>query len=166
MARRLNSIALANGSKDTALAVERPDLTSKQIRPATNHTRRSLLQPDRALNRPSQNRQSQKSQTLATSIADDMRTMIRDHRLDEANRIAATLLDQRIADGDSDLSAASMLLQHYDTILSWLPPLSHIGVMPLRPNDRLYACFDQLINLIRQQQSQVSELQAIIGEWI
>lgn len=95
---------------------------------------------------------------------DEVRTLIRGHRLDAANRVVMTLLDQRIAAGDGELYAAAMLLQHYYVVLSRQPPLSHVGTLPLRPNDRLYACFDQFIDLIRQQQSQVSELQAIIAE--
>jgi len=114
----------------------------------------------------SRNGRGQNGQMLETDIADEVRRLIRDHRLDEANRIVARLLDRRIADGDSDLGAASMLLQHYDIILSRQPPLSHIGAVPLRPNESLYACFDQFIDLIRQQQNQVSELQAIIAELI
>lgn len=97
---------------------------------------------------------------------DQLRTFIRNHDLDRANRVVMTLLEHRIAAGDSELHAATMLLQHYHVILSRQPPLSHIGTLPLRPNDCLYACFDQFINLIRQQQGQVSELQAIIAELI
>ncbi len=114
----------------------------------------------------SRNGRGQNGQRLETDIADDVRGLIRDHRLDVANRIVAGLLDQRIADGDSALGAVSMLLQHYDIILSRQPPLSHIGAVPLRPNESLYACFDKFIDLIRQQQNQVSELQAIIAELI
>jgi hypothetical protein len=143
VAKRRNSMPLTIDRQDTALAVVRLNPVRKQTPPATNDSNLS-----------------------EHTVKDEVRSLIREHRLDEANRVVLTMLDERIAAGDGELSAASMLLQHYDVVLSRQPPLSHIGAMPLRPNDRLYACFDQFIDLIRQQQSQVSELQAIIAELI
>jgi hypothetical protein len=58
------------------------------------------------------------------------------------------------------------LLQHYHTILAMQPPLSHIGPVPLRPDDRLYACFDQFLDLLRRQDSQILELQMMISELV
>jgi hypothetical protein len=118
------------------------------------------MDPQNPVNATSQSSQQDRN------VQEDVRTLIRDHRVDAANGLVMTLLDQRIAAGDTDLRAASLLLQHYEIMLSRIPPLSHVGAIPLRPNDYLYACFDQFIDLIRQQQNQISELQAIIAELI
>jgi hypothetical protein len=148
---------LAVSQDKTALAVMRLDPPSPmQIPPGTNGATGGKVTETK----------STKIEAGESAARDGIRTLIRDHRLDEAYRVVMTLLEQRIAAGDSELGAASLLLQHYDIILSRQPPLSHIGALPLRPSDRLYACFDQFIDLIRQQQSQVSELQAIIAELI
>jgi hypothetical protein len=86
--------------------------------------------------------------------------------LEDAHEAVTTLLDRRIAAGDPDLRAASLLLQHYQTVLSRQPPLAHIGPATLRPSDQLYACFDQFTDLLHQQNHQILELQAIIAELV
>jgi len=101
-----------------------------------------------------------------TAEADQVRRLIQEHLLDDAHEAVATLLDRRIAAGDPDLRAVSLLLQHYQTVLSRQPPLAHTGSVPLRPSDQLYACFDQFTDLLRQQNHQILELQAIIAELI
>ena len=99
-----------------------------------------------------------------TTIGDRVRLLIQDHLLEDAHEAVAALLDHRIATGDADLRAASLLLQHYQTVLSRLPPLAHVGSVTLRPSDQLYNCFDQFVDLLRQQNQQIAELQAIIAE--
>nr|WP_294509219.1 hypothetical protein [uncultured Rhodopila sp.] len=93
-----------------------------------------------------------------------MRTAITGNALSEASCIATVLLEERIAAGDTELEAVSLLLQHYQVVISRLPPLAHIGTVPLRPSDHLYACFDQLIELLHKQYQQVADLQAIVSE--
>jgi hypothetical protein len=94
----------------------------------------------------------------------ELRNLIRENRLGEAGLLVLTLIDKRIAAGDSELATALTLLRHYEFIISQLPPLWHVGAVPLRPDERLYTCFDQFIELIRLQQHQIGELQAMISE--
>jgi hypothetical protein len=97
---------------------------------------------------------------------DTVKELVRNHLIEEANRYVGSLLDDRIKAGDSQLQAVALLLQHYHTILAMQPPLSHIGPVPLRPDDRLYACFDQFLDLLRRQDSQILELQMMISELV
>lgn len=97
---------------------------------------------------------------------DTVRALIRSHLIDDAQRHVCSLLDRRIQGGDRQLQAVALLLQHYYTILSMQPPLSHIGPVPLQPDERLYACFDQFLDLLRRQDSQISELQMMISELV
>jgi hypothetical protein len=102
--------------------------------------------------------------TSSTNAADRLRRLIQDHLLEDAHEAVGVLLDRRIAAGDADLHAVSLLLQHYQVVLSRLPPLAHIGSVPLRPSDQLYACFDQFIDLLRQQNQQIMEMQGMLAE--
>jgi hypothetical protein len=95
-----------------------------------------------------------------------VRALVRNHLIEEAGRYVGSLLDDRIQAGDHQLQAVGLLLQHYQTILAMQPPLSHIGPVPLQPDDRLYACFDQFLDLLRRQDSQMLELQMMISELI
>jgi hypothetical protein len=80
--------------------------------------------------------------------------------------VALELLDRRIADGDSELLAVKNAVQRCLSLLSAMPPLSHVDSAPLRPDDRLYEFFDQFLSLLRQQESQMQELQTMINELI
>jgi hypothetical protein len=95
-----------------------------------------------------------------------MRTLLAERSLEEPSRMALALLDRRISAGDSELREVSLLLQYYETILSCLPPLAHNSTLPLRPSDELYAFFDQLIDLLRQQGQQIAEMNSILAELI
>ncbi len=146
MAKRRDSMPLTISRADTSLAVVRLTPLRSQVSQTNGHDTPCAVEDH--------------------GVVDHVQALIRNNRLDEANRVVLNLLQQRIDTDDKQLSAASMLLQHYEIVLSRQPPLSHIGARPLRPNDSLYACFDQFIELIRRQQSQISELQAIIAELI
>ncbi len=96
--------------------------------------------------------------------AADIRALIQQSRLDEAHQAVMTLLDRRIVAGDHALIGVALLAQFYQVLVSSQPPLSYPGAEPLRPNDKLYQCFDQFIDLIRRQESQIVELRAIVEE--
>lgn len=95
-----------------------------------------------------------------------VRARLEEQRLDQATRLVADLLEQRVAAGDKELGAARMLLDHYYAIVSSLPPLGHVDGIPLRPSDALYRCFDQFLDMMRQQDGQIRELMSIIDELI
>jgi hypothetical protein len=80
--------------------------------------------------------------------------------------LALELLDRRISAGDSGLLAVKSVVQRCRSLLAAMPPLSHVDSVPLRPDDRLYQCFDQFLSLLRQQETQMQELQAMINELI
>jgi hypothetical protein len=101
----------------------------------------------------------------ATGIR-DIKDYLIDGRIGVACRLAMDLLDARVAAGDTELSAAKQVIQHCLWIISAMPPLSHIGSVPLRPDDRLYTLFDHFLSLLRQQESQMQELQTMINELI
>jgi hypothetical protein len=110
---------------------------------------------------------SQAAITTVTGAAEAViRTLLLEKSLEGPSSAASALLDQRIAAGDAELRSVSLILQHYETVLSRLPPLAHNGTLPLSPSDELYACFDQFIDLLRQQDQQIAELQAILAEII
>ncbi len=94
----------------------------------------------------------------------DVRALIRESRLDEAQQTVMTLLDRRVAAGDAELIDVALLMQFYQVAIACQPPLSYPGALPLRPNDKFYQCFDGFIDLIHQQQSQIADLQAIVAE--
>jgi hypothetical protein len=100
----------------------------------------------------------------ADAPIDDVRTLIQESRLDEAHQAVMTLLDQRIVAGDKALIGVALLAQFYQVVITGQPPLSYPGAEPLRPNDKLYQSFDAFIDLIRRQQSQIAELQAMVAE--
>ncbi len=79
---------------------------------------------------------------------------------------ALQLLDSRIAAGDTGLLPVQSVVRRCLALLSAMPPLSHVGSLPLRPDDRLYECFDQFLSLLRQQECQMQELQTMINELI
>jgi hypothetical protein len=103
---------------------------------------------------------------IAATSFNRMRTLVLENSLDEAASVAAALLQQRIAAGDVELASVGLLLQHYETVLYRLPPLGHTEMVALRPSEELYACFDQFVDLLRQQGQQIAELQAILSEMI
>ncbi len=96
----------------------------------------------------------------------DVRSLIQESRLDEAHQAVMSLLDKRIVAGDEELIGVALLAQFYQVLISGQPPLSYPGSAPLRPNDKLYQCFDQFIDLIRQQESQIAELRSIVAELV
>lgn len=93
-----------------------------------------------------------------------IRDLIRSGALDDAHDQALVLLDRRIAAGDPPLAAVKLLLLHYYHIVSAQQPLAHLGTAPLRPDDRLHACFGGFLDLMHRQQRQIHELQQMIGE--
>jgi len=96
----------------------------------------------------------------------DIKDHLVDGRIDVACQLAMDLLDARVAAGDAELSMAKQVVQHCLWIISAMPPLSHIGSVPLRPDDRLYTLFDHFLSLLRQQEGQMQELQTMINELI
>lgn len=95
-----------------------------------------------------------------------IRTLIKDNLLDEANQIVTRLLRTRMNSGDTELAAVNLLLQHYRMLIARQPPLSHVDTVPLHPNGHLYECFDRFIDLMAQQNKQISEMSVIISELI
>lgn len=87
-------------------------------------------------------------------------------RVGAAGQLAIELLDARVAAGDHDLDAARMVIQSCVSLISMMPPLSHVSGVPLRPDDRFYTFFDQFLGLLRQQEQQMRELQSMIHELI
>jgi hypothetical protein len=120
----------------------------------------------RRVRAPESDPQPQNPTALPGAATSLVRGLIRNGLLDEACRHALTMLDQRIVVGDVELSAVRILLQHYHIILSAQPPLSHVGMVPLRPDSRLYACFDQFLDLLHRQENQIAELQAMVAELV
>jgi hypothetical protein len=80
--------------------------------------------------------------------------------------LALELLDRRIAGGDTELLAVKCVVERCLSLISAMPPLSHVDSVPLRPDDRLYEFFDQFLSLLRRQESQMQALQTIINELI
>ena len=89
-----------------------------------------------------------------------------EQRLDQATRLVGDMLERRVAAGDTELDAARILLDHYYTIVTNMPPLGHLDGIPLRPSDALYNCFDQFLEMMRKQDGQIRDLMAIIDELI
>jgi hypothetical protein len=89
-----------------------------------------------------------------------------DDHIGAACEHALDLLDRRIIGGDSELLPVKAVVQRCLSVISAMPPLSHVDSVPLRPDDRLYECFDQFLSLLRQQESQMLELQTMINELI
>ncbi len=89
-----------------------------------------------------------------------------DGRLEPACEMVMELLTKRISSGDVDLIAAKLLLEACVSLISTMPPLSHVSTLPLRPDDRLYSFFDQFLSLLRQQEIQMQQLQMMISELI
>jgi hypothetical protein len=77
---------------------------------------------------------------------------------------ALELLDRRIAGGDTELLPVKDVVRRCLSLISAMPPLSHVDSAPLRPDDRLYEFFDQFLSLLRQQESQMQDLQTMINE--
>jgi len=90
--------------------------------------------------------------------------VVASHGLDEANRTALGLLDQRISEGDDALIAVRNLLRHYIDIIVNLEPMAHIGCSPLRPDDRFIEAFSQIVNLMHVQYQQIDDLQRLITD--
>ena len=94
-----------------------------------------------------------------------VRAYLAEQRLGMANQLALDVLDDRLAiDDDDGLRAVRLLLQHYMLLVAQMEPLAHLGCAPLRPDDRLYQCFNQFVALLHQQDSQIRELTAIVAE--
>ena len=89
-----------------------------------------------------------------------------DDPIGDACNFALHLLDRRILNGDAELLTVKCVVQRCLSLLSAMPPLSHVDTVPLRPDDRLYECFDQFLSLLRQQDNQMLELQTMINELI
>lgn len=95
-----------------------------------------------------------------------VRARLNEQRLEQATRLVADMLERRVAAGDAELDAARILLDHYYTIVTNMPPLGHVDGVPLRPSDALYTCFDQFLEMMRKQDGQIRDLMAIIDELI
>jgi hypothetical protein len=93
-------------------------------------------------------------------------TFLSDHHIGAACDFALELLDRRILSGDTELSTVKCVVQRCLSLISAMPPLSLVDRVPLRPDDRLYECFDQFLSLLRRQESQMLELQTMINELI
>lgn len=104
--------------------------------------------------------------TWDSSVRAEIRDLIKNNLLEDANRIVMELLRSRIQAGDDELEAVMLLLQHFRVIIARQPPLSHLESIPLHPNGALYECFDQFIDLIGRQNKQIGEMSAIIAELI
>lgn len=98
--------------------------------------------------------------------SDIVRALLAERRLEMATGFVLDLLQQRISVGDRALDAVRLVLQHYVTIVSQSVPLSHLGCAPLRPDDRLYQCFSEFVDMLHRQDGQIRELQAIIAELV
>jgi hypothetical protein len=97
---------------------------------------------------------------------ESLRDWLREQQLDVATQMILERLDKRIARGDAELQAVRLLLHHYSTIISRLVPMAHLGCAPLRPDDRLYECFAEFVDLLHRQQNQIREMEAIITELV
>lgn len=119
---------------------------------------------------------SEQAATSASSLSDitssttnhipDSQSHLVDGRFGHACALVTEYLDKRIASGDLDLLAVKLVIQRCQTLVSEMPPLFHMTSVPLRADDRLYALFDQILGLLRQQESQMQELQMMINELI
>ena len=87
-------------------------------------------------------------------------------RLDQATALVLQWAEQRIRSGDAEVRAVEHLLRHYILLICRMPPLAHLDREPLRPDDRLYECFDGLLALIRRQDEQIKTLLAMLSELV
>jgi hypothetical protein len=104
--------------------------------------------------------------TRADVACDAVRALLAEQRLERATAFALDLLNQRIDVGDGALDAVRLVLEHYVMIVAQLAPLAHLGCAPLRPDDRLYRCFSEFVEMVHRQDGQIRELQSIIAEMV
>jgi hypothetical protein len=102
---------------------------------------------------------------IGIGIHEIPRTFAEDH-IGVACELAMDLLDRRVAAGDTELVAVKCVVERCLSVISAMPPLSHVSSLPLRPDDRFYELFDQCLSLLRQQETQMQELQTMINELI
>lgn len=105
-------------------------------------------------------------QAPADDACDAVRALLAEQRLERATSFALDLLNQRIDVGDGALDAVRLVLEHYAMIVAQLAPLAHLGCAPLRPDDRLYRCFSEFVDMVHRQDGQIRELQSIIAEMV
>lgn len=82
-----------------------------------------------------------------------------------ATRLAVSLLERREEmQGDPLAGPLALLLRYSQDTLERMPPLGDVERIPIHYDDAFAACFEQIIALLRLQDAQVAELQAIAAE--
>lgn len=99
----------------------------------------------------------------ASAAIEQCRDLVARGRLAEAGALLLPLLQR---EESPMLAAAATLIAAHMAHLATLPPLLAIGRHPLRIDERGPAMFHDLLSLLSQQDTQIRELQATLGELI
>ena len=91
-----------------------------------------------------------------------MHSLIGSGQVDVAAGLALAALDRREADGEAQAVAA--VLRAQQALLAGVAPLRDAPRRLPRPGERGVEAFTELLTLLRMQDAQLSELQALVAE--
>jgi hypothetical protein len=100
------------------------------------------------------------------NLTAQVRASLENQRLEHATALVLAWAERRIRSGDEDARAIEQLLRHYILLVCRMPPLAHLEREPLRPDDRLYECFDDIVTLLHRQDQQINTLLAMLAELV
>ena len=78
--------------------------------------------------------------------------------------LALDLLERRTVEGDPWAPTLHVLLSACHEALGRIGPLDEIARQPIAYDDRLAALFEQIVTLLRQQDTQMRELQSLVND--
>jgi hypothetical protein len=86
--------------------------------------------------------------------------------LAHAGELAMSLLASQEAAGEPAAQAGLQVIAAYQAAFEKLPPLHKISRSKISFDDRVAACFEEMLALLRIQDSQIAELQAMVSDLV